>query len=94
MTDTKSTDTKSIHVEKYLRSLDDSAGIRECLDKYGVVAVTGILSEKECEETVEERVLALQSRKQKLADSVYGKEQEENFAPDNSDALLKLFERY
>ena len=47
-----------------------------------------------CEETVEERVLALQSRKQKLADSVYGKEQEENFAPDNSDALLKLFERY
>jgi len=47
-----------------------------------------------CEQTVEERVLALQSRKQKLADSVYGKEQEENFAPDNSDALLKLFERY
>jgi SNF2 family DNA or RNA helicase len=47
-----------------------------------------------CEETVEERVLALQSRKQKLADSVYGKEQEESFAPDNSDALLKLFERY
>ena len=47
-----------------------------------------------CEETVEERVLALQSRKQKLADSVYGKEQEENFAPDNSDALLKLFKRY
>lgn len=47
-----------------------------------------------CEQTVEERVLALQSRKQKLADSVYGKEQEETFAPDNSDALLKLFERY
>jgi len=47
-----------------------------------------------CEETVEERVLALQARKQQLADSVYGKEQEEDFAPDNSDALLKLFERY
>ncbi|MEL0628363.1 SNF2-related protein [Psychromonas aquatilis] len=47
-----------------------------------------------CEQTVEERVLALQSRKQKLADSVYGKEQEDSFAPDNSDALLKLFERY
>ncbi|WP_022940024.1 DEAD/DEAH box helicase [Psychromonas hadalis] len=47
-----------------------------------------------CEETVEERVLALQARKQKLADSVYGKEQEEKYAPDNSDALLKLFERY
>ncbi|WP_028863403.1 DEAD/DEAH box helicase [Psychromonas aquimarina] len=47
-----------------------------------------------CEHTVEERVLALQTRKQKLADSVYGKEQEEKFAPDNSDALLKLFERY
>ncbi|PKG40743.1 DEAD/DEAH box helicase [Psychromonas sp. Urea-02u-13] len=47
-----------------------------------------------CEETVEERVLALQARKQQLADSVYGSDQEEKFAPDNSDALLKLFERY
>jgi len=47
-----------------------------------------------CEQTVEERVLALQARKQKLADSVYGNEMEEKFAPDNSDALLKLFERY
>ncbi|MGB5445045.1 MAG: DEAD/DEAH box helicase, partial [Psychromonas sp.] len=47
-----------------------------------------------CEHTVEERVLALQTHKQKLADSVYGKEQEEKFAPDSSDALLKLFERY
>jgi len=47
-----------------------------------------------CEQTVEERVLALQAHKQKLADSVYGKEQEDKFAPDNSDALLKLFERY
>ncbi len=47
-----------------------------------------------CEQTVEERVLALQARKQKLADSVYGSDQEEKFAPDNSDALLKLFERY
>lgn len=47
-----------------------------------------------CEQTVEERVLALQARKQKLADSVYGNEQEEKFAPDTSDALLKLFERY
>lgn len=47
-----------------------------------------------CEETVEERVLALQARKQQLADSVYGKEQEDKFAPDSSDALLKLFERY
>tara|TARA_R110001583_G_scaffold7720_9_gene37957 strand:- start:43562 stop:46804 length:3243 start_codon:yes stop_codon:yes gene_type:complete len=47
-----------------------------------------------CEETVEERVLALQARKQKLADSVYGSDQEEKFAPDSSDALLKLFERY
>ncbi|MFT4835925.1 MAG: superfamily II DNA or RNA helicase [Psychromonas sp.] len=47
-----------------------------------------------CEHTVEERVLALQTRKQKLADSVYGNEQEEKFVPDNSDTLLKLFERY
>ena len=47
-----------------------------------------------CEHTVEERVLALQAHKQRLADSVYGKEQEEKFAPDSSDALLKLFERY
>ncbi|WP_372880794.1 SNF2-related protein [Psychromonas sp.] len=47
-----------------------------------------------CEQTVEERVLALQTHKQQLADSVYGKEQEEKFAPDSSDALLKLFERY
>lgn len=47
-----------------------------------------------CEQTVEERVLALQGRKQKLADSVYGSDQEEQFAPDSSDALLKLFERY
>jgi superfamily II DNA or RNA helicase len=47
-----------------------------------------------CEETVEERVLALQARKQQLADSVYGSDQEEKFAPDSSDALLKLFERY
>ncbi|GLS90638.1 helicase/SNF2 family domain protein [Psychromonas marina] len=47
-----------------------------------------------CEQTVEERVLALQARKQQLADSVYGKEQEDKFAPDSSDALLKLFERY
>ncbi|HEY5716360.1 MAG TPA: DEAD/DEAH box helicase [Psychromonas sp.] len=47
-----------------------------------------------CEHTVEERVLALQTHKQQLADSVYGKEQEEKFAPDSSDALLKLFERY
>jgi len=47
-----------------------------------------------CEKTVEERVLALQARKQKLADSVYGKSTEEKYAPDNSDALLKLFERY
>lgn len=47
-----------------------------------------------CEHTVEERVLALQTRKQKLADSVYGSEQEEKFVPDNSDTLLKLFERY
>jgi len=47
-----------------------------------------------CEQTVEERVLALQAHKQKLADSVYGKEQEDKFAPDSSDALLKLFERY
>ncbi|MFT6985153.1 MAG: hypothetical protein ACJAT7_000961 [Psychromonas sp.] len=47
-----------------------------------------------CEQTVEERVLALQARKQRLADSVYGPDQEEKFAPDNSDALLKLFERY
>ncbi|MCG6200083.1 DEAD/DEAH box helicase [Psychromonas antarctica] len=47
-----------------------------------------------CEQTVEERVLALQARKQRLADSVYGTDQEEKFAPDNSDALLKLFEHY
>lgn len=47
-----------------------------------------------CEQTVEERVLALQARKQRLADSVYGADQEEKFAPDTSDALLKLFERY
>ncbi|MEI6896470.1 MAG: SNF2-related protein [Psychromonas sp.] len=47
-----------------------------------------------CEQTVEERVLALQARKQQLADSVYGKEQEDKFAPDSGDALLKLFERY
>ncbi|AGH80141.1 SNF2-like protein [Psychromonas sp. CNPT3] len=47
-----------------------------------------------CEQTVEERVLALQARKQKLADSVYGKDQNVKYAPDNSDALLKLFERY
>ena len=48
-----------------------------------------------CDQTVEERVLALQARKQKLADSVYGSaEQVQNLAPDNSDALLKLFERY
>ena len=47
-----------------------------------------------CEHTVEERVLALQARKQKLADNVYGKEIEEKYAPDNSDALLKLFESY
>lgn len=47
-----------------------------------------------CEQTVEERVLALQARKQKLADSVYGKDQHAKYAPDNSDALLKLFERY
>ena len=47
-----------------------------------------------CEQTVEERVLALQARKQKLADSVYGSDQKEKFAPDTSDALLKLFERY
>lgn len=47
-----------------------------------------------CEQTVEERVLALQARKQKLADSVYGADQEEKFVPDSSEALLKLFERY
>lgn len=47
-----------------------------------------------CEHTVEERVLALQARKQKLADNVYGNEIEEKYAPDNSDALLKLFESY
>lgn len=47
-----------------------------------------------CEQTVEERVLALQARKQQLADSVYGSDKEEKFAPDSSDALLKLFERY
>ncbi|WP_413700706.1 DEAD/DEAH box helicase [Psychromonas sp. KJ10-10] len=47
-----------------------------------------------CEETVEERVLALQARKQQLADSVYGADQEDKFAPESSDALLKLFERY
>lgn len=47
-----------------------------------------------CEQTVEERVLALQARKQKLADSVYGVDKEDKFAPDTSDALLKLFERY
>ncbi|MCW8996377.1 MAG: DEAD/DEAH box helicase [Psychromonas sp.] len=47
-----------------------------------------------CEQTVEERVLALQARKQKLADSVYGSDPDEKFAPDNSDELLKLFERY
>ena len=47
-----------------------------------------------CDETVEERVLALQARKQKLADSVYGHDHDDKFAPDTSDALLKLFERY
>lgn len=47
-----------------------------------------------CEQTVEERVLALQARKKKLADSVYGDDKEEKFAPDSSDALLKLFESY
>jgi len=47
-----------------------------------------------CDETVEERVLALQARKQKLADSVYGQDHDDKFAPDTSDALLKLFERY
>ena len=47
-----------------------------------------------CEQTVEERVLALQARKQKLADSVYGSKKDHKLAPDNSDALLKLFESY
>ena len=47
-----------------------------------------------CEQTVEERVLALQAHKQKLADSVYGRSQDDALVPDNSDALLKLFERY
>ncbi len=47
-----------------------------------------------CEHTVEERVLELQSRKQKLADNVYGKDIENKEILDNSNALLKLFESY
>ena len=47
-----------------------------------------------CEHTVEERVLELQSRKQKLADNVYGKNIANKYLPENSNALLKLFESY
>ena len=89
----------STAIDAFIPLLDDSD---EWFREKALLAIQKWASMKDLElaerlassQKVEERVLALQSRKQKLADSVYGKEQEENFAPDNSDALLKLFERY
>lgn len=39
-------------VETFLRPLSDPKGIKECLDKYGAVGITGVLTEEEVNETV------------------------------------------